>query len=361
MSFAACGDSKTPTTQTTATVTDGNNASTNTTTTEGNTTVSNAVLSSSSSSSKMVQQAHADAEEQSDLSETATTGTDDAGGSQKSPRNPSASFSFHTSAAVNLGAVASAFEADVQFHGLKGSNATLNGNVKANVAPTPMPANNSVDDGNLTVVLTLDVNRTLANGDVITVVTEPNLTLTKSGRRTGTTVIRTLNGMVRRTLNSSVDANANFDLEITHAGTKVVDTYASGALSTRVTSGTTTVANKLTGETAAVTFNDLTRGKPSTCLCPTGGSVQMVVTDPNGQVSNHTYDFSGTCGSATVDVTAAATADVSKTADANTVDGTATATANTAAASNGNATVSSTAHVHGELSWQDCLPQADAT
>lgn len=324
----------------------------------GGNTPTAALVSNNASSSKMAQQSTASADEQADLSEAATTGEDDDSGVAPAPKGNSASFDFKAKGGAGWGSAPvkpnepmDAFEASLSFKGNKHGNGMLSGNVNALVTPNPRPVGGvtAALDANMSMVFTLDLNKTMKNGDTITVVTEPNIVVTKSGRRNRTngTVTRTIDGTVHRTLTSVKNANDNFDLTISHTGTKVVDVYASNKLSTRTTSGTTTVVNHITGETAVTTFNDLQRGKPSACQCPTGGSVLVKVTGKDGTVSDHSYTFAG-CGAADVDVKANVSASASAGAKAmGTDDGMATA-------GNANGAVSSTAHVTGKLTWADC-------
>lgn len=316
-----------------------------------------ALVSNNASSSKMAQQSTASADEQADLSETATTGEDDDSGVAPEPKGTSADFDFKAKGGAGWGAgpvkpkePMDAFEASISFKGKKHGNGMLSGNVNAMVTPNPRPVGSASAalDANMSMVFTLDFNKTMKNGDTVTVVTEPNIVVTKTGRRDRNgTVTRTIDGTVHRTLTSVKNANDNFDLTISHTGTKVVDVYASNKLSTRTTSGTTTVVNNISGETAVTTFNDLQRGKPGACQCPTAGSVVLKVTAKDGTVSDHTYTFAG-CGSADVDVRAEASASAAAGAKGmGTNDGMATA-------GNANGTVSSSARVTGKLTWADC-------
>lgn len=362
LSLVACGSDKdkgqpSANTQETGSSADGNGTASQAAT--GNSQASNQVLTNYASSSKMAQQSTASADEQSDMSETATTGEDDDSGAATAPKapgsGPGAAFGFSANGKAGWGNSPSApmdeFTASMSFRGNKHGNAMLSGNVNAMVAPTPHPMGSMADavNANLTMTLVMDFNRTLGNGETITVVTEPNVVVTKSGRRDHGvgTVTRTLNGTVHRTLSGAKDGNDNFDLTITHNGTTVVDAYMGNRLSTRTTSGTTTVVNNISKETAVTTFNQLVRGKPSDCQCPTGGSVEVKVTAQDGTVSDHTYTFAGTCGAANVDVHA----DVSAAAAANAA---AMASNGNGIAGNANATVSSAAHLSGQLTWANC-------
>ena len=149
--LVACGtDDKTGASQngntpTTAQPQASQNPNGSTTTTEGDTdtTMSKQALSPKSSSSKMVAQSTSSIDEQSDFSESATTGTDDDSGIDDQPKMPSTSFGFSTAGSVGFtgtpDAPDAAFRAAMSFHGNKHGNASLNGNVVAMVTPKPLP------------------------------------------------------------------------------------------------------------------------------------------------------------------------------------------------------------------------------
>jgi hypothetical protein len=339
--LAACGSDKTSATTTT---TGGDSSST--TTTSGNSTV----VTNTSSSSKMARQSTDDVQEHADLSESASTGTDDGGGTEPpEDHGKRKGFDMNTNPMANFGNVAADFQGDITLSGSQSRGASVSGKCGVSL--------HRGGNDNFTIVLNTNVTRTLENNDVITVQAEPNVTITRTGNRAAGTITRTINGKVHRTLTSAKDANASFDLTVEHRGVPVVDLYATAnsQLQGRTINGTDVVTDAKAGTTATIVFKDLKRGSPKDCFCPTGGTITQTqaatAQDANATPVTHTYSFGGTCGASTVSLdgneAVASTTAVGVSGDGNKATG---------------AGVSGSGSVHalGQLSWERCVPTASA-
>lgn len=337
VALAACGSDKNSASAVGAADANGTAAS-------GNSTVSS--INNSSSSTKMARQSSDDVQEQADLSESASTGTSDDGGTtQPQQHGGGKGFDMQMAPSVDFNNITADFNASLSFSGGRQGGASVHGGCGASL--------HRVGNGNFAITLTTDLNRTLDNNDVIVVQTEPNITITRSGTRMTGTVTRGISGKVHRSLTSASDPNRNFDLTIDHQSSTVVDLYGPAPtflLQSRTHNGTASVTDHLNGASSTVTFKDLQRGSPSKCLCPTGGTITQVVTK-NGNTETHTYTFGGTCGTSTVAVDGNVAVSTSTTA---------TAKLGNTAPSDANSTVSSTtsvgADVHGSLTWEQCVP-----
>lgn len=245
-----------------------------------------------------VRQAQLDAEEQADLTELVTTGSDDERGTIAVTDGAAANPNLLFGNAGN-GNLAGNVRVDVQLVGRRVPGATLDGNVTAWMSPRVLSPN-TADANVLRVRLSYALTRTATTGEVVHVATEGNFVVTKVGQRTNGDVQRSIVGSTVRTGSSAADANGAFAYRITHAGTRVSDAYAAGALTTRTLNGAVTVTDVKLNFPAVASFTNVVRSTPATCLCPAAGEVSFIYPGADDGGVTVGSIFHG-CGAVTLD------------------------------------------------------------
>lgn len=338
--FAACGSDKKTAATTEGTASDGSGA----------TPLSALALNAS----KMAQQATASSQSQADQSETASSGSDDnsgtadsANGTPSLAKGRGGELGIRPQPGVDFNqVVAIDFNVSLDFNAYVGPNqATANGNVNVAIRHG--------SNGNSNITLQGTIEETDSKGHHLRQSTEPNITVAKEGSRKGGKVVRELRGIIRRTLTADTAA-ASFDLLIDHTDTIVTDLYANSSLTNRTISGSASVTDADSGDSAVLTFTNLTRSSPKVCLCPTGGSISAAYTHA-GTTKTIDHTFSTTCGEVTVEehLTAAASAKATDTAAATTT----TAAQGLTTSSDGTSVSSGIqTSVSAKVVWANCIP-----
>lgn len=247
---------------------------------------------------RAVQQAELDAEEQADLTELVTTGSDDGRGTIAVTGGAAADPNLLFRNAGN-GNLAGGVRVDVQLVGRRVPGATLDGNVTAWMSPRVLSPN-TADANVLRVRLSYALTRTATTGEVVHVATEGNFVVTKVGQRTNGEVQRSIVGSTVRTGSAPADANAAFAYRITHDGTRVSDAYAAGALTTRTLNGAVTVTDVNINFPAVASFTNVVRSTPAACLCPAAGDVSFIYPGADDGGVTVSSSFHG-CGAVTLD------------------------------------------------------------
>jgi hypothetical protein len=302
------------------------------------------ISASKLASSKMVEQATTSTQTQADQSETATSGSDDASGTSKASANQRrGEVNIRVTPTVNFTNPLSAdFNVVLDFNNYVGPNAAAqNGNVQIVVR-----GGKSKDDHGM--VITGDVSETYDGNHKIKQSTEPNIQINKSGNRGVGRVVREIKGVVRRALQDATDPNDTFNFLIDHTDTIVTDLYEANILSSRAINGTVKVTDTTNAAKALITFNNVSRPAPSTCLCPTSGNITVAYTrEGNTEATSHA--FSSTCGEVVI-TDVAASAPTSTTVKA-------TASAESTANDASLATASAPTSVSSKVTWAFCTPK----
>ncbi len=331
--LAACGSNKT-TSSTTA----------NTTGSTGTTgTASKYALNSST----MAEQATTSCQNQADQSETATSGSDDSSGTSKLTLDQSRGgfLGIHPQPGIDFNMpVAGDFNVALNFQSYVGPDScTSDGNVQVYVQHHA--------NGDNSIVLQGTIQQSYANGHDIEQSTDPTITIVKQGTRAGGRVVREINGIVHRTLMSADNPNADFNFLIDHNGTVVTDIYVSGSLSSRTITGNSSITDGTSGDSAVITFTNVVRPAPTTCLCPTAGTISVAYTHANA-TETISHAFNGTCGQVTISENLSAAAAVAAGATATTAPSSTTASATGSTTASASAATSSTSTV----TWDNCIP-----
>lgn len=255
-----------------------------------------------------VQQAWAEIAQQADLSEAATTGSDDASGTLATPRAPSPNFNFLAPGATSLPSVTAPFVASLQFTALPAADGVVDGNATVQVVPKTSSSTSAGTAQTLELTPEFSLSQTLSNGDVVRSANQAGYTVTKLGARLDGQVVRTLTGSVRRNLVSAGSSGGNIDYILTFNGVRVTDVYTEGAMTRRILSGQVKVleAKYATSSDEAaifVTFSDTERSDVMRCLCPSQGYAVLNYTGAADGGVEVSYTFSGKCGEALVKTT----------------------------------------------------------